>query len=106
MNSREKQSISRRFFLKGLGTVGMAGALATLSGCKDAGKPLGIVTDARYAEEAGDVIKAARAAGVAHVYLAGPEQAVAAAADKPDAYLTMKIDAVEALSTLLTRLGA
>lgn len=63
-------------------------------------------TDARYADEASDVIKAARAAGVARVYLAGPEKAVADAADKPDEYLTMKIDAVEALSTLLTRLGA
>lgn len=63
-------------------------------------------TDARYADEASDIIKAARAAGVAHVYLAGPEKSVADAADKPDEYLTMKIDAVEALSTLLTRLGA
>ncbi|MGX9672405.1 methylmalonyl-CoA mutase small subunit [Mycobacterium sp. HM-7] len=63
-------------------------------------------TDARYADEASDVIKAARAAGVRHVYLAGPEKAVAAAADQPDEFLTMKIDAVEALSTLLTRLGA
>lgn len=34
-------SCSRRFFLKGLGAAGMAGALATLSGCKDAGKPSG-----------------------------------------------------------------
>ena len=42
----------------------------------------------------------------ASIYLAGPEKAVADAADKPDEYLTMKIDAVEALSTLLTRLGA
>ncbi len=85
------------------GTVDAAGAAAAA-----AGQVAAVVcgTDARYAEEAGDVIKAARAAGVAHVYLAGPEQAVAAAADKPDAYLTMKIDAVEALSTLLTRLGA
>lgn len=33
--------VTRRFFLKGLGTAGMAGALATLSGCKDAGKPIG-----------------------------------------------------------------
>lgn len=41
MNKREKQAITRRFFLKGLGTAGMAGALATLSGCKDAGRPLG-----------------------------------------------------------------
>ncbi len=63
-------------------------------------------TDARYADEASDIIKAARAAGITHVYLAGPEKAVAEAADKPDEYLTMKIDAVEALSTLLTRLGA
>ena len=63
-------------------------------------------TDARYADEASDVVKAARAAGITHVYLAGPEKAVADATDKPDDYLTMKIDAVEALSTLLTRLGA
>ena len=63
-------------------------------------------TDARYAEEASAVVKAARAAGITHIYLAGPEKAVADAADKPDEYLTMKIDAVEALSTLLTRLGA
>ena len=40
------------------------------------------------------------------VYLAGPEQAVADAAHKPDEYLTAKIDAIAALSTLLTRLGA
>lgn len=63
-------------------------------------------TDARYAEEAAAVIEAARGAGVAHVYLAGPERAVASAEHRPDAYLTAKIDAVEALSTLLTRLGA
>lgn len=66
-------------------------------------------TDARYADEASDVVKAARAAGVAHVYLAGPEKAVENTVDasaRPDEYLTMKIDAVEALSTLLTRLGA
>ncbi|MUL63160.1 methylmalonyl-CoA mutase small subunit [Mycobacterium sp. CBMA 234] len=66
-------------------------------------------TDARYAEEASAVVKAARAAGITHVYLAGPEKAVANIDDKaslPDDYLTMKIDAVEALSTLLTRLGA
>ncbi len=51
--------------------------------------------------------RAARAAGVSHVYLAGPEKAVADAGHpKPDDYLTAKIDAVAALSTLLTRLGA
>ena len=63
-------------------------------------------TDARYGTEASDVVQAARDAGVTHVYLAGADKAVAEAAAKPDAYLTMKIDAVEALSTLLTRLGA
>ena len=44
--------------------------------------------------------------GVARIYLAGPEKAVADAGAKPDDYLTAKIDAVDALSTLLTRLGA
>ncbi len=52
------------------------------------------------------MVEAARAAGVSHVLLAGPEKAVADADAKPDDYLTAKIDAVEALSTLLTRLGA
>jgi methylmalonyl-CoA mutase len=63
-------------------------------------------TDKRYAEEASGVVEAARAAGVTHVYLAGPEKAVADAPAKPDEYLTAKIDAITALSTLLTRLGA
>jgi methylmalonyl-CoA mutase len=63
-------------------------------------------TDARYATEASAAVDAARKAGVSHVLLAGPEKAVAEADSKPDGYLTAKIDAVEALSTLLTRLGA
>ena len=63
-------------------------------------------TDARYAEEVSAVVDAARAAGVKHVLLAGPEKAVAAAQSKPDGHLTAKIDAVQALSDLLTRLGA
>jgi methylmalonyl-CoA mutase len=63
-------------------------------------------SDARYGAEASGVVEAARAAGVSHVYLAGPERAVADAATKPDEYLTAKIDAITALSTLLTRLGA
>ena len=63
-------------------------------------------TDARYAAEAPGVIEAARTAGVTRIYLAGPQKAVADADTKPDDYLTAKIDAVEALSTLLTRLGA
>ncbi|SDD87206.1 methylmalonyl-CoA mutase [Mycolicibacterium neoaurum] len=63
-------------------------------------------TDARYGTEVSDIAAAARAAGITHLYLAGPEKAVAEATEKPDEYLTAKINAVEALSTLLTRLGA
>ncbi|HET7666363.1 MAG TPA: methylmalonyl-CoA mutase family protein, partial [Mycobacterium sp.] len=63
-------------------------------------------TDARYATEASAAVDAARKAGVSHVLLAGPEKAVAEADSKPDGYLTAKIDAVRALSDLLTRLGA
>ncbi|MGE2737573.1 methylmalonyl-CoA mutase small subunit [Mycolicibacterium vaccae] len=63
-------------------------------------------TDARYGAEVAGVVEAARAAGVRRILLAGPEKAVAEAASKPDGYLTAKIDAVEALSDLLTRLGA
>ncbi len=66
-------------------------------------------SDARYGAEAAGVIAAARAAGADRVYLAGPAKALAGNADtdpRPDDYLTMKIDAVQALSDLLTRLGA
>jgi methylmalonyl-CoA mutase len=63
-------------------------------------------TDTRYAAEASVAVEAARKAGVSYVLLAGPEKAVAEADSKPDGYLTAKIDAVEALSDLLTRLGA
>lgn len=63
-------------------------------------------TDARYGAEASDAVAAARAAGVREVLLAGPEKAVAEADSKPDGYLTAKIDAVDALSNLLTGLGA
>jgi methylmalonyl-CoA mutase len=63
-------------------------------------------TDARYATDASSAVDAARTAGASHVLLAGPEKAVAEADSKPDGYLTAKIDAVKALSELLTRLGA
>jgi methylmalonyl-CoA mutase len=88
------------------GTVNAAGVAQAVS---DAGGPAAVVicgTDARYADEASDVVEAARAAGVSHVYLAGPAKAVADAASRPDEYLTAKIDAIAALSTLLDRLGA
>jgi methylmalonyl-CoA mutase len=75
---------------------------------EDAGAKIAVIcgTDVRYAEEASAAVEAARKAGVSYVLLAGPEKAVAEADSKPDGYLTAKIDAVEALSDLLTRLGA
>ncbi len=63
-------------------------------------------TDARYQAEAAGIVEAVRKAGVTRVLLAGPDKAVAEADPKPDDYLTAKIDAVGALSDLLTRLGA
>jgi len=88
------------------GTVDAAGVARAVA---EAGNPAAVVicgTDARYAEEASEVVRAARDAGVTHVYLAGPAKAVADSADPPDEYLTATIDAIAALSTLLTRLGA
>ncbi|OBJ51297.1 methylmalonyl-CoA mutase small subunit [Mycobacterium sp. 1423905.2] len=63
-------------------------------------------TDKRYQDEAAEVVRAARTAGVSRIYLAGPEKAVGEASDRPDGYLTAKIHAVQELSDLLTRLGA
>ena len=66
-------------------------------------------TDARYHLDVPAVVDAARAAGVGQIYLAGPQRAIAdgrSEAHRPDGYLTAKIDAVETLSDLLTRLGA
>jgi methylmalonyl-CoA mutase len=63
-------------------------------------------TDNRYGSEAATVVEAARRAGIDHVCLAGPHQAVADAEHQPDEFLTAKINAVEALSGLLNRLGA
>ncbi|OBH56263.1 methylmalonyl-CoA mutase small subunit [Mycobacterium sp. E2479] len=74
-----------------------------------AGSPTSAVvcgTDKRYQKEASGVVQAARGAGVSWVCLAGPEKAVADAEHQPDQFLTAKINAVEALSDLLTRLGA
>ena len=75
----------------------------------DAGSVIAAVvcgTDKRYGTEASAVVEAAHCAGVSHVYLAGPDKAVADAEHQPDEFLTAKINAVEALSSLLSRLGA
>jgi methylmalonyl-CoA mutase len=88
------------------GTVDADGVAAAVS---NAGSPTAAVicgTDTRYGTEAAGVVEAARRAGVSRVYLAGPQKAVADADPQPDEFLTAKIDAVEALSNLLTRLGA
>ncbi len=63
-------------------------------------------TDKRYQDEVAEIVAAARSAGVSRVYLAGPEKALGDAGHRPDEFLTAKINAVEALSDLLTRLGA
>lgn len=88
------------------GTVDADGIASAVA---DAGSPSAAVicgTDKRYQDEASDVVQAARGAGIARVYLAGPDAAVADAEHQPDQFLTAKINAVEALSDLLTRLGA
>jgi methylmalonyl-CoA mutase len=75
----------------------------------DAGSPPVAVlcgTDGRYGAEASEIVEAAHNAGVAHVCLAGPQKAVTEADHQPDEFLTAKINAVEALSHLLDRLGA
>ena len=63
-------------------------------------------TDKRYSSEAADVVRAARSAGVSRISLAGPERALGDAEQRPDDFLTAKIDAVQTLSNLLTELGA
>jgi methylmalonyl-CoA mutase len=90
------------------GTVDADGVAKAVA---DAGSPSVAVicgTDSRYSTEAAAIVEAARTAGVAHVCLAGPQKAVAQAdpEQQPDEFLTMKINAVDSLSSLLSRLGA
>ena len=65
-------------------------------------------SDARYGAEVAGIVPPARSAGIEHILLAGPEKAIAdvPADRRPDGHLTARINAVEALSALLTRLGA
>ncbi|ACC40751.1 methylmalonyl-CoA mutase small subunit, MutA [Mycobacterium marinum M] len=91
------------------GTVDAQGVATAVA---EAGSPTVAVicgTDRRYRDEAPAVVEAARSAGISRVYLAGPPGALDEAADvasRPDEFLTAKINAVQALSDLLTRLGA
>jgi methylmalonyl-CoA mutase len=84
---------------------------AVAAAVSEAGSPAAAVicgTDKRYGTEAPGIVDAARNAGVSRIYLAGPDKAVADTdpQHRPDEYLTAKINAIEALSDLLTRLGA
>jgi methylmalonyl-CoA mutase len=94
------------------GTVAAADVAKAVTEFSAAGSPSVVVicgTDRRYQDEAAGIVEAARIAGVSRVYLAGPEQALGDVTDdahRPDEFLTAKINAVEALSKLLTRLGA
>jgi methylmalonyl-CoA mutase len=87
-----------------------AGVAKAVSAAKSPTAAVICGTDKRYHDEASRVVEAARAAGVSQVYLAGPPKALGDLDDQgaqwPDEFLTAKINAVEALSNLLTRLGA
>ncbi len=77
---------------------------------EQAGTPIAVIcgTDVRYRTEAASVLAAARGAGCRSAYLAGPASAVAdlPANQRPDGFLTARINAVQELSELLTQLGA
>ena len=88
------------------GPVDAAGVAAAVG---DAGSPTVAVicgTDKRYTDEAATSSRRPAAPAYRRVYLAGPEKAVGDDEHRPDEFLTAKINAVEALSNLLTRLGA
>ena len=91
------------------GTVDAGGVAAAVAAAGSPGVAVICGTDKRYQDEAAGVVAAARNAGISRIYLAGPEKTlgdVKDAAHRPDEYLTAKINAVEALSNLLTGLGA
>ncbi|OOL28467.1 methylmalonyl-CoA mutase, partial [Rhodococcus rhodochrous] len=77
---------------------------------RDSGAAVAVVcgTDKRYGEHAAAAVTALRDAGIGTVLLAGPEKAVSetTGAERPDGFLTAKIDAIAALTDLLTTLGA
>ncbi|WP_280345584.1 methylmalonyl-CoA mutase family protein [Nocardia neocaledoniensis] len=64
--------------------------------------------DKRYGDEAGAAVDALRGAGIDTVLLAGPEKSVEkySGTQRPDGYLTLRIDAVAVLSQLLEKVGA
>ncbi|MEU7632524.1 methylmalonyl-CoA mutase family protein [Nocardia sp. NPDC049220] len=85
--------------------VGAIAAAAT-----EAGAPIAVLcgSDARYRTEVGEAVEQLRAVGVPTVLLAGAAEAVGALSDpqRPDGFLTARMDAVAALSALLEKVGA
>ncbi|MDJ0394941.1 methylmalonyl-CoA mutase small subunit [Rhodococcus sp. G-MC3] len=65
-------------------------------------------TDKRYADEAAAAVAALREAGVERVLLAGPDKIFTdvTGSERPDGFLTAKVDAVSVLTELLESLGA
>lgn len=88
------------------GQVNAAGVARAVADGGGTGIAVVCGTDARYADEAAATVQAAREAGVGHVLLAGARGTVSDHDSGPDGYLNTTIDAIEALSDLLTRLGA
>lgn len=84
------------------------GSLAAAA--KDAGAAVALIcgTDKRYGEQGVAAVRTLREAGIGRVLLAGPDKIFADAegADRPDGFLTARIDAVAALAELLDTLGA
>ncbi|MFC4604605.1 methylmalonyl-CoA mutase small subunit [Rhodococcus kronopolitis] len=76
---------------------------------RDSGTTVAVLcgTDKRYGADGVPAVDALRAAGIETVLLAGPEKTFADAegSDRPDGFLTARIDAVSALSGLLDTLG-
>ncbi len=77
---------------------------------RDAGTTVAVLcgSDKRYVTDGVPAVDALRVAGISTVLLAGPDKTFAEAqgADRPDGFLTARIDAVSALSGLLDTLGA
>ncbi|MGW5516767.1 methylmalonyl-CoA mutase family protein [Nocardia africana] len=89
------------------------GALETsaiASAATESGATMAVLcgSDARYGTEAAPAVQQLRDAGVTTVLLAGPEKAVAevSGTQRPDGFLTARMDAVATLSGLLEKLGA
>ncbi|MFI5776314.1 methylmalonyl-CoA mutase family protein [Nocardia sp. NPDC051570] len=89
---------------------GVLGIDAIAAAATESGASLAVLcgSDARYGAEAGAAVDRLRAAGIVTVLLAGPEKAVADldGAQRPDGFLTARMDAVAGLSELLDKLGA